>query len=546
MAWSDEFREMLQTGGPSPMFALDFRSWPVPVTWSRGGVILYSHGVMGASTLPTWSDPLELGHAIGEQISVGAQSVNLRSWDVQSGSMSVKVASMDAARWIANNLPRGSVGELKVGFPGWEWARWQTVHIAQYRNMVGSGQDWSMSFVGVLDSLQSRKVTSGTLGDYSATFGDAGQYSTTVSSGGWSTGSATLNVASTANFVKDGATGIVPPSAPGLLYCEPSSGDAFYLKWTTSTAKQTPDSATSFTVQTDDVIGTTRTALSSGDAITHIDYVFDKPRHAVRKLLTSGGGVGLPGYNKLPAKWAYDLSRARFNESDLAKWALSPAHGSRVYYGDLVISTPPTDPWSTIQGWLKKFGYWIVLKEGGIGFRFAFDPTAPSTDLGYHVVDTIRDTDVVSVDSIEMYATDMPVEYVYFFGLAGVASGTNEGVPSTSPSVKNYLNDAVVHNDPTAASGNIANAAISLEERLAVWYLRVPCSIQLTLRGWRFASLAPGDYVRIKSSMIPDIYLESGTIDSRAYMVTSSAINWSGMSTRVTLATIPDKAIPTS
>ena len=515
------------------MFMLDFTHFAPPVTWASGAAILYSHGALGISSGAPFSIH-ERAHAIGERISVGAQSISLRTWNGQMGGMSVSLSGLDTARWVANNIPRGDMALLKVGFPGWDYSRWQTVSVGQYRGLSGRLQDWTMEFVGIDGMLQSARPDAAT---FVPLFANAGEKTATVS-GGWSVGSALVvtDAAEAATFEKDSA-------GDGLIYCEPTTGDPFYVKWSSLSVGPSD----TFTLRNRHVLGTARVAMAAGDTVTNIGYVSDEPRDVIRRLLTSGASAPLTTYGTLPESWGYGLGRSMFNEDDLSRIA-STSHIDATFVSDLIVPSAPDDPYSTFQGWMRKLGYWLVWKEDGLSFRFAFNPTASAADLSKHIAATITDTDVVSVDGFQLYAPDAPVEYERYWALTTGGAPVAETPMATAPAVYAYRNGAEsqIFDEATVAPSNRTNANNAINARLAIWYHRVPCSFEVTLRGWHFAGLVPGDYVRINSSMIPDLYAESGTIDDRAYMVTASSINWAGVSTRLTLATIRDKSTPTS
>ena len=453
--------------------------------------------------------------------------------------MSVGLASMEAARWVANNVPRGAVALLKVGFPGWGFSSWQTVAAGQFRGLSGTRQDWTMEFVGFDGVLQSARPSAAS---FVPLFDGAGSETAIVhadSAGVPSTGLKVTRSDHARGFEKNGAVG-----AHGLIYCEPSSGTPFYVKWASVATDSVDSNPATFTLRNADVIDTTRVALTAGDVVTNIGYVSDQPRNVIKLLLSSGATSSLAGYGTLPADWGYKLDGHMFNESDLSRIS-SISNIDTTFVSDLIVSTPPDDPYATFRAWMRKLGYWLVWKENGISFRFAFDPTSSSADLAKHIVEEITDADIVSVDSFQLYAPDAPVEYQRY---KAVNSYTAEAPLATAPGVYTYDNDstAQIYDDPIGHATNRNNADTAINARLRRWYHRVPCSMELTLRGWHFATLVPGDYVRISSDMIPDMYAPSGTIENRAYMVTASAINWDGISTRITLATIPDKSTPTT
>ena len=78
--------------------------------------------------------------------------------------------------------------------------------------------------------------------------------------------------------------------------------------------------------------------------------------------------------------------------------------------------------------------------------------------------------------------------------------------------------------------------------------MRIPDQMSLTLKGWRFAELVPGDVVSLESNYIYDmvngfdIVLDKAVDRHHAgtqYLVTGVDVDWSGFSVSVQLSTTP-------
>ena len=511
--WSDKFKERLALGG-EPMFALDFVSPDLfitdPLTLER--FVLHSHaGTADANHIP---------HAI-QSVSGAGQRVNVRSWTSSMGGLRVTLAGADVAQFVSKNIPRGMMVEFKVGFAGFAFDEFETCGLFSYRNMKGSRNDWVMEFDSVFTRLQSRSDT----GTPSVFYGESGQSAQVTSAFDPSTDS-TLQLDNTSIFLKDGTTG-----ARGLVYCQPSSGDPFYLKFTET-------SSTALDVVNVDVIDTTRTALSVGDKVVAVGYLFSVVPDVIKRLLFGGFGAGASTVITMPFTWHMNLNHDshNFNFTDFSDW--HSRFIERGFVSDFITADPIDNPFRAIEEFLSAFGAWLVIKEGALSWRFV--QRIEHTGGVYRPAKyTITDEDIVAEESYQLYNPDAPIEYHSVRYPTGVY--VTEGVTKTIPNAFAFESPSIgfVFNDDTRTT-NQTLALENMRGRLDPWYLRIPDRMSLTLKGWRFAELVPGDVVKLESEYIYDMINASDVTHSGTqYLVTAVDVGWNDFTTRVELSTPP-------
>ena len=521
--WHTRFKERLALGG-EPVFVLDFQSPDLFGSdyLSEFRYTLYSH-----------SAPDVRGHipdAI-RRVSGAGQRVNVRSWTSSMGGIRVELASTDVAQFVAMTIPRGSVAELRIGFEGFTLDQYETCGVYSFRGLSGSRNNWTMDLVDAFTLMQTPDKVALSAQFYK----EAGATTKEVTGSTWHVGDATLEVsgATTTDFPRDTSSG-----ARGLLYCQPvhDGNDPFYLKFTGLTGND-------FDIANSNVIGTTRANLHATDPVTIIGYVHDSPPDVAQMLLFGG----LAGASTMPTNWHMNLNYSSHlvNRSDFNSWRSRWLAFYTDFNGDFIVSEPIENAYRALEEYLSAFGSWLVFKEGGLSWRFVQD--MERADIAEYV---ITDADIVSEDGYQLHNQDAPVE---FFQVR-YPSATNDdgGKVSTRPGQFRYDHPSRsrVYNDDVVTT-NTTNAFLNMKERLTPWYTRIPDQLSLTLKGWRYAELCPGDVVSIESNYLYDMingfdfisYTEGGMDRHHRgtqYMVTGVDVNWSGFSVSVQLSTFPN------
>ena len=521
--WSDEFMKHLDVGG-SPMFAMDFDDdiglgefgATLPVR-----LVLHSHGVSAGDN--------HIPHAI-ESVSGSGQSVSIRQWGNRFGSLTLRLAGVDMAELVARRIPMGLPCKFKVGVDGMSFADWETVGIYRFDGLTGSRNRWQMKFgdLGkVLQAAISRTTTSST-----AIFSEFETSNAISSKFNPAVGGFTISanpVTGVSGLVKDTEAG-----ARGLLYCQRTDGpgDPFYLKYTGI-------SGLTITPVHHDVMGTDRPFYTDGglavDAdhkIEHVNYIHDDlPRLVEKFLLDNSEATGT-----MPDGHNMGFQRAGlFNSPDWDLWRTRWERYSS-FKADLYTLKTAQNPYRILGKTMAELGAWLVMKEGRLSWRFAYDigPTSPvKVDHDFEIVDQ----DIISVDRYELFSSDAREQVVALRFLDGVRYTYVTANPAIGDRVEDKRADAVVYDDDVDTS-NRANAKINLEDRLSNWYTSIPDTLTLNLRGWRWLHMVPGDVALVNSQYIPDLFArEGGTkLTDQRFMVTSVNCNWRDFSCTVELS----------
>ena len=513
------------------MFALDFSQSPRTKYFDHAPdrFVLHSHGIVeGKNHIP---------HAISN-VSGSGQSVSMRTWESTTGSLRVTLSDYKIARAIFRNIPRGMACSLKIGFAGWSYTDWEIVGSYQFRNLSGARNNWQMEFGDFFSSLQS-KIGSAT---YVPLFNQAGNSTTT--NGTWSVGDATLTVDNASGFkdsdgaLLDGDTRGGGYTPYGLIKCTPSAGDPFYLKFTGINGAGTQITG----IKAADVLDTTRVDLADENKIELMGYISDRPEKVLDKILfhkSSAKGT-------MPDAWNMGLSpdAITLNQDDWARsWSRFNFTTGYGYVTDMVSEKPVDDSYAFMRSYFARHGIWLVHKEGGLSMRYAEDPTDLTMRSGWAAAE-ITDVSIVSVENFQAWHPDARYEAHSYKPMTvtkydDFAGGTNQvaSLPAIAIEEANMAEHIFGTTNRSTAQANLA-------KRLKYWYLRVPCGFNLNLKGWVYASLVPGDWVRITSDMIPDFYsTESPTIDDSVYMVLSVDVDWSGFTTSIEVTRVSPRAI---
>ena len=519
MAWSAAFRERLAIGG-EPMFALDFADAPNPemFDYRPERYILHTHGISGGTNI---------AHAL-LTVSAPTQSVQIRSWRPSIGAVRATLSGAHHAFWIARVIPRGMLCRLKIGFAGMDYTEWGDCGIFQYKGISGARNQWVMEFGDFFGYMQSRSDNT----DYRDLFEDAG--TTTTLSSSFTVGDSTLNTADSAGFDYD-------PGERGLVYCQPTTGDPFYMKFTNITGSHR------FEVVDADVMGTTRVNMAGGDTVTSLGYTFEDIPDTWTKLLFRDESAGT-----LPDGWNLQLWKD-FTTVDTDDWSrqtgrLHPTYGD--FKLDFVTAQPLTNPWAAISDYMAAFGSWLVVRQGRLSFRAAQNIAA---DSGYPIYTdgTITDVDIVSVEGQTLYHPEARDDVIQFSppGATDYADGVTS--PTTLPVAQFYQHpsNGKVFDDDVETT-NEANAGLHIKRRLMPWHTRLPNQLRLNLAGWRWTELVPGDVVTVESDHVMDMQTPVAslarmrTLSGTPFLVTAISPDFANFTTSVELAALPPKPNP--
>ena len=524
MAWTPEFKERLELGG-EPMFAVDF----VSPDLFGGDYMVESRYVLHSHAIESGSE--HIANAISSVSGTG-QRISVRTWKSSIGGLRVGLSGANVARFVSMAIPRGMVAEFKVGFSGMAFDEFQTVGVYAYQGLSGSRDSWVMEMYDLFSVMQAPDSVTLSSQFYK---GAGTQAALSIP---WITTDGTMySLSSLSDFEKDGSG-----SARGLLYCEPTDGDPFYVKFTGI-------AGTNISVVNANVLGTTRVNMEEGDKITAVGYVFDTVPDVAHMVLFGG----LAGASTMPDDWHMNLNYSSHlvNRPDLNAWRSRYGAFYTEFNGDLVVSAPMENPYRGLEEFLSAFGSWLVFKEGGLSWRFVQRIAGTSTDGELDAAEyVITDHDIEREQTYQLFNRDARVEYFQVdFPHAIFNDG---GKISTKPGAFRHPHPSKdrAFNDDTATS-NASNALANLKGRLGPWYTRIPDEMSLTLKGWKFAELVPGDVVSLQSEYIMNLVDSliifiggSGSVyhSDTQYMVTGVDVDWAGFTTSVQLSKPPASA----
>ena len=507
------------------MFAIDFQApdlFESDILRDRRYVLHSHEGPAGTE---------HISHAI-QSVSGSGQRVSLRTWHSSMGGLRVSLSGANVAQLIAKAIPRGMLAELKVGFAGFTYDEFETCGLYIFKGLSGSENNWSMDFHDLFSAFQGADSVAGSAQFYK----EAG--TTATLNIDWATTDAEMYSldATLTDFLKDGSSG-----ARGLVYAQPTTGDPFYVKFTER-------DMLNLEVVDANVIGTTRVNMTAGDSITLMGYVSDTVPDVAHKILFGG----LTGASTMPTNWHMDLkySTRNVNRPDFNRWRSKWLSTYTDFEADFITDAPLDNPFRGLESFLASFGAWLVIKEGGLSWRFIQQIVGGSSFSAKECAEyVITDQDIAQEDTYQLFHPDAPVEY---FSIRHVVGPGHNEPNSTRPALfrLDRPSSDAVFNDDTATS-NKTNAHNNMKDRLGPWYHRIPDQMSLTLKGWRFAELVPGDVVRLESDYIydmvngPDLVFDGPSVRTHAgtqYLVTGVDVDWNSFTTSVQLSTPPNQA----
>ena len=524
--------------GGEPVFAVDFQSPNLRESGDIDGskFVLHSHGTPGRH--------LHLGHAI-KKISTTGQRVSVRSWKSSIGTLRVNLSGAKVAQAVSVNVPRGLLAELKVGFAGFRYDEFETFGFYVYRGLSGIENNWVMDFDEGLSILQrpSSVHLSGRFyrhaGDHYASLstgyaGISGETDLLVAHAKRLSDGNTISFNST-NFPKDS-------EHRGLLYVESTDTDPFFLKFTSIDGG-------GFEVVAENVLDTVRGPAGILDKVFVYGYVQDSIPEVANLVLFGRRRTHTASAKTMPDGWHCDLNIESHlaNLSDMYRVSNLFDSDYENFKGDFIVPSALNNGFRGLEEFLSAFGFWLVMKEGGISYRFVQQLVvagglSPKATPDY----IITDLDIVKEQSYQRFNTDAPDE---IFQLALPGGITSETPVKTRPGTFRFQHQSkqFVFDDDVLSS-NKSNSRTNMSARLGPWYHRIPDHMVLELKSWRFAEMVPGDVVSIESSYLFNMIngalpTASGSMlrthRGTLYLVTGVDVNWDSFSVTVQLSIPP-------
>ncbi len=377
---------------------------------------------------------------------------------------------------LAEAGPRGTFWALYLGFPGYADSDFQRVAFGQWRQLSGRKPTWVMELIDAATGLRQRPVNA--TSEMTLFYDLADTTSTTAD---YVTADTTLTVNSTTGFARK--TG-----GDGIIHVTPASGDPFWLRWTGS-------GATTFTVDTTDELGGTRVDTVTGAEVARAALLEEHPMVIALQVLTSTGGGANGAWDVLPTAWGLAVPIGYVDYFDAYQYIGNVAKvSSGSYEWSIALLAPEADAFGWLQTTLRAGGFYLTMRQGCITVRAQQQSIAPIAALTDW---QITDADIVEV-SQEWWSSEHQTEYGSTTVAMASSSSSHTGtVVYQRPGEVNYTYDmsAVVWSNHSAVRTEMLNRLVEAKER-------TPEVLTLTLRGWWWAQMAPGDLGRVTTSRV--------------------------------------------
>ena len=489
MGWASEFQQALAGGGYAPL-------WLLRCVRSPFG---------GASGVYSSSQALGAVSAIVAAPSVAPARVTPVTWAPSFGSWSVQIQG--DPHDVIQTAPRGSVVELCCSFDG-TTAGLQPVALGVVRGVSGGPHLFTVTCWDLFTALRGRLTT--TVGEQSL-FHDV-ETATTLTAA-YAPLDVVLDVTDATALQREaGKTGVVKVT--------PNTGGDFYLTYTGVTGNRL--TGVSLTAQ----FGTTAAAANIGNAAANVAYLKGHPIDIARKVLCSGGGGG--AYDTLPDSWGMAVLDAFVDHGDCDAWrdtaAVVDAGG---YEWEVIQEAPAVNAYAWLAALLARGAFWLTTRQGRITLRCAQNHADPKLPF----VETITESDVVSVDSWDLVDSSFTAEYSRAT-VVGPTTGTtiyaSKGV-ETFPAQEKYEYDL-----SEVAWSNESELKAEVGRRVRNWCWRPLESFTVTCRGWRLAGLTSGDPLRLQLPRLTGrLTAYSQSYSAHRATVAEVAPNWNSHTARI-------------
>ena len=518
MSWGSTFADALAAGG-----AIAFAVRVEDLVLGNGpGITGYW---ISSAALDAWPHADDEAYIVNGSVSGVMASVDPSSWVAQAGGYTFRVAGRNMRGPLAA-LKRGSIVGLYVAAGQAPYITSARVHLGMVTGVEGyqtggAGAGYDSIAVTVMDLTVALGGRLGAaLGDRQL-FGTVGSTTTTTASEAAASG--TYDVSDTSAFG-------LPTSGLGAVFVSSASG--VFAPYIRLVSAKTSTTLTIDTPATASVMGTTDVGCDSGDTVTEAWYVEGHPFDAIRALLCSTGAGTNGTYDTLAASWGLGVPSSFVDHDDIDLWrdqVLQPASGS--YTWQLAGTTPVADAYSWMSSLLAGAGMWISIRQGRLTLRAIHSSTLDTVAAAA----TLTDSDLLRVDRVALYDTQMGKEYenaqVYANGSTAYSTS---GRVVTYPSDVYRLYDLSPYTYRNLSAVVTAEAARFREASVSVWM-----RMDVTLAGLRCAGLCRGDLVALSWPEVPSRWDWDGGLDGYVAHVLGVLVNWSAGTVSLSLGVPP-------
>ena len=512
MSWSPSFIQALSMSSITPRYRVRF--WRPSANSIGDNVTIYSE-----------SGALRIGI---DGVKVQGTAVIPSRWSISFGGFEMQLVG--DFRPYKDQIKRGVMAIVECSFLG--LTSYEPIGLGQLDQILGFRGVYRVVFKDILSAFQSRIDSR-----YSATF----QYNKLFFTAGlnvrvsspWSTGTTTLNVTNASIFEK--MTGF-----DGVLYCVPASGnDPFYMRW--STSDTTANTLTLTTGSASHPSTTSASNLATNDLIYNCVRIVGAPYSFLARIVTSTGTGNNGPFDSMPANWSTGapIPSAMYDYDDAfaTRAYLKPSSGT-FYNWDYVRKESASNGIRDVLNQLANVGQWPVFRQNSFSWRGCTDPTG-QFDSVPPIVATIRDSDIINIESHIMQDTSLAAVYgstKLIYDVAGNAESSTQSAVPTLPAQGQISRDMGVIYD---AGGDEEKMAEGDLKRLKIWdlYHWSRLTLQVSLK---YAILVAGDVVKISSAYLYDLSTPAGkTYSNRTGMIISTDYNISGRFCVIVIAIPP-------
>lgn len=500
MSWSQPFIDALSAPSITPLYKIRF--WKPSANAVGEDVTIYSN--KGA---------LRIGTA---GVRIQGTAVIPSRWSVSFGGFDAELVG--DFRPYKDMIVKGSLAIVECSFMG--LAPYQTIALGQLDQISGVRGVYRVRFKDILSAFQSRIDTRySTSLEYNKLFFTTALFSQVTSN--WSTGTTTLNINSAAIYEK-------MTLFDGVVYCVPSSGDPFYMRW--SSADTTANTLTLTTGSASHPSTASASNLSIGDKVYNAVRITGTPYSLLARLVTSTGTGTNGPFDSMPANWTVGaaIPAAMYDQSDAQATSayLKPTTGN-FYNWDFVFNAPLSNGIRSILDQLANVGQWPVFRQDSFSWRGCTDPTG-QFGVDPPIASTIRDRDIIEIESHIMHDPSLAAVFgstKLIYDVSGSSTSVLQNPVRSLPAQGEISRNMGAIYDPSGDERRMADGDLT---RMQIWDLHHWSRLTLRL-SLRFAVLVAGDVVQIASRYLYDLSTQADkTYSMRRGMVVSTEYNISG------------------
>jgi len=514
-----------------------------------------------------------------------ASSVALRSWQTKLSSFTFEVADTDDGfgKTFAKRLPRGMILQVDCGFSDYQWTQFQRINLGTVRQVTNANGKFIVTCDEIFSAMTSPSGTAARSHLEYESFGRAG--SEVVITESVANNQVAIDIDSNIEtfyamtdlrdhkdrFCLQTRVTADPPNTVYLQCSKSAAGshidvhrliaddalDGGYDWFSTAigfTDAETPTYPKTGVIASDT---TAKLFYVVGDGEGFLDTFY--------RIATSTGQYGTGDQNgdfdTLHSGLGFGIPHQLLWEWDTRNWFESFGFRSLGFHWTPFFGSPEADGWGLISGALSNFGIWPVMKEGELTLRCAISHTDSHEGVGDYW-ESITDDQIESVKKHEWFHTNTRDEYFEFRTFRGKArtsthtTSYDTGIDSIVVDTRPFNGQIEVStiNGPRMPTGPIepdattcwdfqsqhgSENARTFVSMNSLWYTRVPEHAEIVCAGLMYASLCPGDIVKVTSQYL---FGPEGYWTARSAMVQSVHRDWIKGRVTLGLAALPTQA----